>query len=369
MTYKKILAITVIIILALAVYAQVEIEDFLNLKGVKVTLGDSKIESVEQEGNKLFVEINGKIIEIEKGDKKYVDVTSEDCSKLGFVYMPGYEYDFMNETSLYEQGWALGIAYSRNDNFEESLEEMTLFVDTAHKNNLKPIIRILGNNWQEKVMPSETVIKFIQSLEQSTNNEFYVQIWDKPNVNFGEEITPEEYSDYVSEIEKETEVRIISGSLSQGSSRIGDYNRTPSEKYLDELLEIDEFWDSIDYWGSNLYNPGERDACINVTEIDFYDGQRVCTNTNYNYRYELEKIKRETGKDFQVILTEVGYPNPEDNTFKIRELLEQVKADPLVKSGTIFTANGWDFWESSSWLNENKTFKPFVFEFSGMCTN
>ena len=158
-------------------------------------------------------------------DEIYVDIFPENCSKLGFVYMPGHGYGYVKETIQFTsyEGWALGIAYSRNDNFDFALQDMTIFIDEATRYGLTPVVRILGNNWQQEVMPVDNIVDFIKNLSLSTNNQLeYVQIWDKPNINFNDNFNdPKDYANYVININNSlnnSDIKIISGSLSLGKS-------------------------------------------------------------------------------------------------------------------------------------------------------
>jgi len=138
---------------------------------------------------------------IEESDEMLIDVFPEDCSKLGFVYMPGHSYDFIKETIQFTgyEGWALGIAFSRDDNFEFALQDMTVFVEETTKQKLTPVIKILGNNWQDEIMPVDSVVSFINNLSEATDEIIYVQIWDKPNIA-KEFQKPIDYADYLIDI-------------------------------------------------------------------------------------------------------------------------------------------------------------------------
>jgi len=338
------------------VYAETTVENFL--PGITLKYG-----------NKTTV--------IDEPDIIYVDVFPENCSKLGFVYMPGYGYDFLKETIQFTdyEGWALGIAYSRNDNFEFALQDMTIFIEEASKQKLTPIIRILGNNWQQEVMPVDTVVNFINNLSKATNNHItYIQIWDKPNIIFGDNKAfenPKDYADYIVNIKNKlnnSDIKIISGSLSLGKAgKVGENDRIDANSYLSGLLNINEFWQSINYWGSSVYNAkvNGKENCITSENIEFYKDQQLCMDNIYGYRWELEKIKQSTNKTFEVILTEIGYPISLENMGKTKELLYLVKSDPYVKSGLIFIANGWDVWQNSAWFDkENRSLSGYAYQIS-----
>ncbi len=76
-----------------------------------------------------------------------VDGKQEGCNKFGFVFVPGFGYDYLSEVNKLtkNKGYAVGIAYSRNDNFASALEDMTEFIQKAKEDGLTPVIRIMGN--------------------------------------------------------------------------------------------------------------------------------------------------------------------------------------------------------------------------------
>lgn len=349
-------------------------EIFTNIKTIVIrTFNRFALDDLSDRG----FEITERVVALEQDihpDDVFVDVSPENCNKLGFVFMPGYGYDFIDETNKFTQrnGYALGIATSINE--EASLQDIINFINKSRTNGLIPVVRILGENWQQSALPSDTVVEFIRKLKQSSNIEF-IQIWDKPNIIFGSNEAfkdPRDYADYVVDIKNklnDPEIKLISGSLSLGrSGSIGENERINANDYLERLLLIQEFWEAIDYWGSTAYasNITGDDYCFNADEIDFYRDQEVCLDNIYGYRWELEKIKKATGRSFEIILTEVGYPTAGlENLIETRELLHLVKEDPHVKAGLIFLANGWDIWESSTWLNkENKTLMEFALKIS-----
>jgi hypothetical protein len=130
---------------------------------------------------------------------------------------------------------------------------------------------------------------------------------------------------------------------------------------------IPDFWDSISYWGSSAYSLNEigYDYCINASEIDAYKGQELCMDSIYGYRWELEKIKKSTGKQFGVFITETGYPTEQTNLKKTEQLLQNLKQDSNVISVSLFLANGWQQWQNTSWLDEtNKNLTSFAYTVS-----
>lgn len=379
MKYKKLKIMLLLLLIISFVYAQSDVQDQINdfffLEGVTFNIGNTTVNNIQEKDNKMILNLTKTTLVFEHNvDEIYVDIFPENCSKLGFVYMPGQGYDYVKETIQFTgyEGWALGIAYSRNDNFDFALEDMTVFIDKATKQKLTPIVRILGNNWQQEVMPVDNVVKFIKNLSQATNNKLeYIQIWDKPNIIFEDNDVfekPKDYANYVININNSlnnSDIKIISGSLSLGKSgKVGENDRKDANSYISGLLNINEFWDVIDYWGSSVYEAdfSGEDYCLIAENIDFYKGQELCLDSVYGYRWELEKIKKSTGKTFKTVLTEVGYPTTQENVGKTKELLYIVKSDPYVESGLIFIANGWDIWHNSAWFNkENKTLSNYAY--------
>ncbi len=381
---KKINIFIALIFLAAIAFAiaqsdiESQINEFFSMDKVKFVLTSSAVSNIEKQDTKLILHFNKSTIVLEQNlDEKYVDVLPESCSKFGFVFLPGFGYDFIKETNKFtnNKGWALGIAYSQNDNYLASLSEMTEFVNKADSSGLIPIVRILGENWNENKTSTDSVVNFIRILKQNTNGKInYIQIWDKPNVIFDDNEVfnnPEEYADYVIEIKNtlnDPEIKIISASLSLGKSgSIGENRRRDSNYYLSGLLPISEFWESIDYWGSTAFdsNLTGNDYCFNASQIENYKGDQLCLDSIYGYKWELEKIRQETGKEYEVFLTETGYPTENINYVKTRELMQTLKEDYNVKSAIIFLGNGWDTWQTSSWLDmSNRTLNGFALRIS-----
>lgn len=301
-------------------------------------------------------------------DENVKDISAEfvstdvngNCDRLGFVYFPGYDYEFMDQTNNFtdNKGYVLGVAYSKHDDFGEALDDMDRFLIFAKYYNLTPIVRVAGQNWYTQVMDKDIVIEFIKELKDKNDDLEFVQIWDKPNMiyednNFFE--NPFDYANYVYDIKQglnETNVKIISGSLSQGNNeQVGDNIRLNSIDYFNALIESQVFLDSIDYWASSSYEMNLTGTkCITGQLI--YSGENLCVDSVDAYRWELELIKNKTGRYYETFLTDVGYPTSSfSNMNKTVNLLKSVNQDLNVKASLIFLGNGWDVFTDSTWID------------------
>ena len=301
-------------------------------------------------------------------------IPNTECSKFGFVFYPDENYDYMDQTLEFtnKNGYALGIANSKNDNYDESLENMKLFVQEANKNNLTPIVRILGIDWFNEVSKTDDVVNFVKQLKKETKGKLeFIQIWDKPNLAYGPNnyfTNPQNYANYVIEIKNklnDKEIKIISASLSIGTEEIlSGENKSNSIEYLSTLLEYPEFWNSIDYWGSSAYNQDITlmNYCDFYNETMLFDGENLCLSSIYAYEKELELIYEKTNKQYKVFLTDTGYQLPHGSK-DIDFLFTYLKEDPNVKASLIFLANGWSYYENSNWIDiKTEKITPIVNE-------
>jgi hypothetical protein len=282
------------------------------------------------------------------------------CDRLGFVYFPGYDYEFIDQTNNFttNKGYTLGVAYSKYDDYEEALIDMDRFLKFSTYYNLTPIVRVAGQNWYTQVMDKQNVIDFIKDLKEKNNDLELVQIWDKPNMVYEDNNyfqDPINYANYVYEIRQglnETDVKIISASLSLGPyEQTGDNIKLDSITYFDKLITNQNFLNSIDFWASSSYEI--NDTKINcITGQNIYSGEELCVDSVNAYKWELEQIKNKTGRYYEVILTDVGYPTSTfTNINKTVELLETINQDLNVKAALLFLGNGWDVFTDSTWIN------------------
>ena len=92
-----------------------------------------------------------------------------------------------------------------------------------------------------------------------------------------------------------------------------------------------------------------------------YD-EELCLSSIYAYQKELDLIYEKTGKQYEVIMTNVGYTLPHD-ILELNFLFNYLKEDPNIKTALIFLANGWSFYENSNWLDiETEQLKPIASE-------
>ena len=103
---KKINIFIAIIFLAAIAFAiaqsdiESQINEFFFMDKVKFVLTSSAVSNIENQDTRLILHFNKSTIVLEQNlDEKYVDVLPESCSKFGFVFLPGYGYDFINETN------------------------------------------------------------------------------------------------------------------------------------------------------------------------------------------------------------------------------------------------------------------------------
>jgi hypothetical protein len=292
------------------------------------------------------------------------------CNKLGFVFLPELEYDYLDQVNSFTkgQGYVLSTAYSKNDKYQNALYDMIDFVNNAHENNLIPIVRVAGNYWYSEVMPVNDVVNFINDLKLLSNNKIeYIQIWDKPNLEYVNNdyfSDPYNYYQYVKEIKEklnDPNIKIISASLSIGPNNdVGDEFRKSSSVYFNRLLEIEEFWDIINYWGSSSYELNESGSNYCYDSND----DELCYDNKNAYMWEHDKINNITKKDIKIFLTDVGYHTEFSNRDKTIELLNQINNNENVKGATLFIANGWDIFTNSNWFdketNELTTFAKSI---------
>ncbi len=284
------------------------------------------------------------------------DVFPEQCSKLGFVFLPGYGYDFIGTSTFTKNnGWILGIAYSEENKFETSLDDMKIFVQKSYENNLTPIVRVDSEN-----LDAKRVADFINRLSNITEGKLeYVQLEDKPNL---EGIAPEDYADFVIYIKERIrqDIKVISASLMPGREQIINGKILyDSEKYISSLAEITDFTGSIDYLGGYAYdlNISGLDC---ITGKDLYSGETICIDDITSYKAELELFKEKTGKSFEVIITEAGYPLTDANLRKTESLLQLFKEDKNVLAALVYSANSWEESPDSAWLKEDKSQSGFM---------
>jgi hypothetical protein len=257
---------------------------------------------------------------------------------LGFVFAPGYGYDFINaaEDFTNHNGWVMGIAYTEKNNLNTSLEDMRIFLEKANENNLTHIVRIDDEN-----SDASLVSDFINTLYNISEGKLeYVQLGNKPNAK---DITPEEYAGFVANVKKDIfpEIKIISAAI------MPDEN---SKEYFSSLLDYSDFGENIDYLGAYAYD-------MNISD------------ENFNYKMQLELLKKKTGKSFEAIITEAGYPPEEKNYWKTHQLLQSFKEDKNVKAALIYVANSWQIAPEDSWLNEDSSMTPFAEKISNSVCN
>ncbi len=282
--------------------------------------------------------------------KEFVDVVpNTDCSKFGFVYYPDDNYNYMKKTIA---AYALGIAYAEEGIY--NLDNMEIFVKEAYENDLVPIVRVLGEHKYEQVLSSDEVAGFITALKESTDGKLkYVQIWDKPNANEGGYFDyAQSYAEYVTEIKgklDDPEIKIISASLE--SNILTEEGN--SMDYLNTLLKIPEFWDSIDYWAGSAYNKQitDKNYCVFEEEASMIETEQKCLSSIYAYEKELQLIYTELGIQPEIFITDAGYPldMEENNAY----LAQYLKEDPNIKAVLMFLANGWAEVDGSSWIDES----------------
>ncbi|MBT7439974.1 hypothetical protein HN789_01910 [archaeon] len=299
----------------------------------------------------------------EFSEESFVEVVPNvECNKFGFVYYPDTNYNYIDQTLelTKNNGYALGIAYSKYDQFQDSLNNMKIFVNEANKHNITPIVRILGVNWFTEIANADEVVNFIKDLKQETNGKLeYVQIWDKPNIVYGDNdyfLYPQAYADYVIEIKQklnDPDIKFISASLSIGPTELVEgRQRNSSMEYLNTLLKVSEFWDNIDYWASSAYNKDitQNNNCRFDDGTSMIEAENLCLSSIYAYEKEIDRIYEETGSQVEVFLTDVGF-SLEQDVSKFDFLLNHIKEDPSIKGATVFLANGWSLFEETSWIN------------------
>ncbi len=317
------------------------IEIFGYMKSLVIRLSDKfYLDEKYDRGFKITGETIEPMISFDT-EQQFVDISNEQCVKFGFISNPEKEYDAFNETIGFtnNNGWVLGIADLRNEN-ASGLNEMTDFVKKAAESGLTPVIRII--NIQD--VSAEDTASFIKNLRNmSEDNAVFFQIGDKPNVALSDNelfLNARAYAEYVidvNDILDDDDIMLISASIDLGKSDItGNIKKKNSGNYMEELLAVDDFWDAIDYYGSPAsVSVEDKDYCIIGLYVDFYEGEQLCMDSVYGYRWAIEKIKEKTGKQFSVFLTDSGYALESTNMVNNRELLESLKEDPNVMAALL----------------------------------
>jgi hypothetical protein len=248
------------------------------------------------------------------------------------------------------------------------------FFDKLRRSKLIPIVRVaaeMNNGGWEKLNAEEidNWIVFLNSLNWVVKNR-YIVVGNEPNhkTEWGGEINPKEYSNYLIEFsQKAKEASEDFFILNAGF----DSSAPNSKGFMDQLDFMKEMveenpniFEHIDGWTSHSYpNPG------------FFGSEKdTGRGTIQNYLWELETLKSMGfNKDYPVFITETGWPTPNSSknqrSFSEREIGEKlawafqnVWNDNNIVAVTPFLLNyeGEPF-ESFSWRKKDGTFKDYYF--------
>lgn len=200
----------------------------------------------------------------------------------------------------------------------ENKDNWADFFKQAKQNNIIPIVRLVsefhGSSW--KIPNRKDIADQISFLSQFEwpSDERYIIIYNEPNhkSEFGGIISPEKYNqilsfaaDWAHTENKNYKVLPAAMDLAapNGLTTIEAFN------YLNQMLELDPtIFEKIDYWNSHSYpNPGFIGSPYSTAK-----------NSLRGFQHELDYIKRKTGRDFKVFITETGWIN----NYTTRNLLD-----------------------------------------------
>lgn len=266
--------------------------------------------------------------------------------------------------------WGYVTLVVRHD--QRNLSEMQRTFDKMRELHLIPIIRIAthpeGNSWAKGDSDQiDDWVSFLGNLNWVVKNR-YIIIGNEPNhaTEWGGEINPEEYSDYVTNFAiqlKENSDDFYVMMAGFDASAPTDALHLDEEAYIRRIVSKNPaIFDYIDGWSSHSYpNPGFSGL---VT-----DTGRGSIRT---YEWELELLKTlGITKNLPVFITETGWTHTMDGKVKkgttgeavadrFQKAFETVWNDSRIVAVTPFILNyNAPPFDTFSWKSEDGTFYPF----------
>jgi len=189
----------------------------------------------------------------------------------------------------------------------EKKSEWQVFLDQAGKSKLIPIIRLAteveNGSWKIPTRKDITrEIDFLSDLNWPTQNR-YIIVLNEPNhaKEFGSTLNPQKYAEILTftsfwaRSEDKNYVILPAGmDLAANNSAL----TMESFAFLEKMYQADpDIFSYIDIWNSHSYpNPGFSSSPV-----------RTDKKSLRGFKHELDYLKKKTGRDFSVIITETGW--------------------------------------------------------------
>lgn len=276
-------------------------------------------------------------------------VVAAEGEVLGIHILQRYELDaahsLLKPSEEAEDKWHYFTIPLTLDDLDKQSEWQQFFNDARGK-KLIPIVRLttrfdagLGA-W---IVPNRKQVadqvSFLSELEWPTSDRTII-VYNEPNhkAEWGGNIDPASYAevlDFASRWAKSEDKNFKV--LPAGLDLAAPQGSTTAEAfwYLDQMLAANpDVFSHIDYWNSHSYpNPG------------FVSGpQRTEKNSLRGFQHELAYLKQETGRDFQVFITETGWrETPATRNWLAsyyQYALQHIWSDARVKAVTPFVLQG-----------------------------
>lgn len=228
----------------------------------------------------------------------------------------------------------------------ENHDQWQTFFESARTNKIIPIVRLVTefsseqNAWE---IPNRqqivSQIDFLNSLDWPTDQRLII-IYNEPNhaAEWGATLDPESYVQTLKFASfwahaTNTQFKVLPAGLDLAAN--SSTQTREAFAYLNQMFESDpEVFTYFDYWNSHSYpNPG---FSASPTKI----GQ----NSLRGFEYELDYLKKKTGKDFQVFITETGWLETASTSKWLESYytyaLQHIWSDPRVIAVTPFLLQG-----------------------------
>ena len=197
------------------------------------------------------------------------------------------------------------ITLSLND--LKRVKDWEKFFHKAKQNKIIPIVRLVsefdGKNWT--IPTKKNIIDQITFLSQFDwpHHEKYLIIYNEPNhrSEFGGKIDPAQYTRILRFTSDWAHTENLNYKILPGALDLAAPNGSTTMEaftFLNYMLKEDEnIFENIDYWNSHSYpNPGFMASPY-----------RTGKNSLRGFKHELDFLKRVTGNDYKVFITETGW--------------------------------------------------------------
>lgn len=218
------------------------------------------------------------------------------------------------------------------------------FFDEAREMKAIPIVRLATtseNGVWKKPTREDTVklLDFLNSLHWPTEQRHIIAYNEVNHAKeWGGEIQPVEYAQVLRFVGLWAKAQHRNFVVLPAAMDLAAPNGSQTREaftYLNQMLDADpSVFSHIDYWNSHSYpNPGFSSAPT-----------RTAQNSLRGYEHELSYLKRKTGRDYQVFITETGWA---ENATTISQLdsyynyaLKNIWSDPRIVTVTPFLLRG-----------------------------